>query len=184
MQTNGKPKDLIPGVGKTPKLTAPKQGDLTPEAAGRILRSAASEDGERGQRQDQEDPISSGRGKLEIAFYGVMLLFVMGYQIFSHLERESDGRLMERPEVTALAVEDRVQGDSYRVEGNRLEKPSCDEGEAGIDLSTGSVEGPILGNLRLVAESANGEWQIEGRALPFGGARIEVDVRIHCEGES
>jgi len=175
MDPSQKPRDLVPKDGRNRHLSAPKQGDLTPETADKVLKTG------RPRAEGEEDPISKGRGGLEIFMYGIMLLFVVGYQLFSFLEQEGDGRLTDAPEVVAMEVDDQTAGEQFQLSGNRLPQPDCDTGRPAIQVEVGDIQGPVLGNLRLEVESENNEWIILTRGLPLGGAQVTAQVTIQCE---
>ncbi|MCP1726524.1 hypothetical protein J2T60_000489 [Natronospira proteinivora] len=176
MDPSQKPRDLVPKDGKNRHLSAPKQGDLTPETADKTLRpSRKRAEGE------SEDPISKGRGSFEIFLYGIMLLFVVGYQLFNYMDRESDGRLTEAPRVVAVEVDDRVEDARYERSGDRVEQPDCPSGRPVIEVEIEEIQGQVFGDPNLETDSINGEWLIRVQSLPLGGARITARATIDCE---
>jgi len=181
MDKVGKPRDLTPQAGKLRDLSAPKQGDLTPAAAQRALEPGHTR---RKPRRERQDPVEKGRGGLEMLLYGVVLIVVIVFQLLSYLEREDGENLLSAPEVTSIEVENRESGERYQVDGNRLEKPDCETGEASIRARVASVEGSSMGRIQVEAESHNGEWELLGRGILAGGARVQVEAIIDCgDGE-
>ena len=172
-------KSTPPHGGKLRDLSYPAQRDLTPDEADRVLQPQRDR---RPDRENEQDPVSSGRGGLEMLFYGIMLIAVVGFQLLSYFEPTDNGDAspFDSPRVTSLTVDNRVDDSRQELEGDRVAKPDCPEGEPVIQARVADIEGSTLGRVQVEAESINGDWQITASGLLSGYARVHAEVEVSC----
>ncbi|WP_406672600.1 hypothetical protein [Natronospira sp.] len=178
MKRPGSPKDLTPPNGHPSDLAYPKQGHLTPESAERYIRHP--EERTEMPADEDEGPVSEGRGGLEMLFYGVLLLAVVAFQLLGQLDTDENG-LFDAARVVTVSVDDEIQQEQYTLEGNRVAKPDCEEGEPYIEARVSDIRGIALGRVGVNVSSDNGEWLLSPEGRTLGGARLDVEAIIGCE---
>lgn len=162
----GKPKDLVPRG---------KQRDLTPREAERVLQASRHE-GER------RDPVQKGRGGLEILFYGVLLLAVIGFQLLSYFDPEEvDFRgAAGTAEIEQVTVYNAETEEESRIEGNRVPKPECRTGQPTIQVDIDQAAGASAGTLNVEAREDGDYWELEVGGRGAGDARVQLEARVEC----
>ncbi len=162
---DGKMKDLTPGH---------RQHDLTPSEAEKILKRPTHE----GERQD---PVQAGGRTLEVLFYGILLLAVVGFQLLSYFDPEELG-MGEAPtaEVERVTVHNADTGDRTTVDGNRVEKPECEEGSPAIRAQIDEAQGVPAAALEVEVSEGNGYWELSARGVGAGEATVRLEAVVGC----
>lgn len=164
----GKPSDLVPRG---------KQRDLTPREAERVLKRSRHE----GKRSDPVE--EKGRGGLEMLFYGVLLLAVIGFQLLSYFDPEQvDFRgATGSAEIEQIRVHNVDTGEEQRIEGDRVPMPDCPEGEPGIQAGIAQADGASAAALEVDIREADGYWELSVSGRGAGNARVQLEAQVACQ---